>query len=211
MCGLRDILARAVMVSIAGTVCATEVNAQTRSSSSATSSTSTSSTSTSSSTYTPFIMPFPFMMNSGNSSGLSPNDAAALGTSGTSGTQSGNIFNNPWASPFLFSGMTAMQQGGTGTTTGGGMGGMVTGQLGLMMMANQQMGGIGSGQLSGVRPGAGGLSRSRTGKPVDPKTRRNVSQPAGLAAHYFSRTTITNPKSQVYYNRPSSHYPQATH
>jgi len=152
------------------------------------------------------MMPFPFMMNSGNASGLSPTDAAALGTTGT---QTGNMFNNPWAAPFLYSGMMSMQQGATGSTNGGGLGGLATNQLGLMMLANQsQMGGIGSGQLSGVRPGPGGQSRSRTGKPVDAKMRRNVSQPAGLAAHYFNRTTISNPKPHVYYNRPSGYYPQ---
>jgi hypothetical protein len=123
------------------------------------------------------------------------------------------MFNNPWAAPFLGSAVMSMQQGATGSTNGGGgLGGLATNQLGLMMLANQsQMGGIGSGQLSGVHPGPGNLSRSTTGKPVDPKTPRNVSQPAGLAARYFNRTTITNPKPQVFYNRPSSYYPQTTH
>jgi len=205
MSGLRDSLAWAVMVSIAGMLSCTEVNAQSSLYSRSSSSTA-SSTSTSASTYTPQILPFPFPMYSGSASGLSPTDAAALGTSGN---QTGNMFNNPMAAPFLYSSMFPMQQNMTGSTNGGGLGGMATNQLGLMMLANQsQMGGIGSGQLSGVRPGPGGQSRSRTGKPVDPKTRRNVSQPAGLAAHYFNRTTISNPKPHVYYSRPSSYYPQ---
>jgi hypothetical protein len=186
-----------------GMLICTEVHAQTRSSSS-----TTSSTSNPTSTSSPLIMPFPFMMNPGSPSGLSPTDAAALGTTGNS---SGSVFNNPWAAPFLYSGMTAMQ-GTTGTTGGGGMGGLATNQMGLMMyMANQQMGGIGSGQLSGTRPGPGGQSRSGAKKAEDPKARRNVSLPAGLAARYFNRTTITNPKPQVFYNRPSGYYPQAVH
>jgi hypothetical protein len=216
MSDLHDSLAWAVTVSILGMLSCAEVNAQSslysRSSSSTTSSTSTS---TSTSSYSPQITPFPFMMYSGNTSGLSPTDAAAIGTSGN---QSGNMFNNPWASPFVYSGMLSMQpsttssqQGTTGTIYGGGLGGLATNQLGLMMMANQQMGGIGSGQLSGVRPGPNVQSRSRTGKPGDPQVRRSVSQPAGLAARYFSRTTISNPKPQVYYNRPSSYYPQVGH
>jgi hypothetical protein len=216
MSGLRESLAWAVMVSIAGMLSCGEADAQSSSSSRSSASTVSSSstatataTSASSSAYAPLMMPFPFMMNSGNASGLSPTDAAALGPTGN---QAGAMFNNPWAAPFLASGMMSMQQGATASTNGGGLGGLATNQFGLMMLANQsQMGGIGSGQLSGVHPGPGNLSRSRTGKPVDPKTTRNASQPAGLAARFFNRTTITNTKPQVLYNRPSSYYPQTGH
>ena len=192
MSGSRVRLARAVVASVIGILSCTGVNAQ---------------TSPASSAYSPQILPFPFPMYMGNASGLSPTDAAALGTSGN---QSGNIFNNPMAAPFIYSSMFPMQSG-TGMTSGGGLSGMATNQLGLMMMANQQMGGIGSGQLSGVRPGPKGQSHSKTGKPEDSQTHRTVSQPAGLAARYFNRTTIVSNKPRVFYNRPSSHYPQAPH
>ena len=77
----------------------------------------------------------------------SATDAAALGMTPPAGRDDGdgrvnNMFMNPMASPFLYGSMFPMTPQ----------------QQGMMMLAGQaQMLGIGSGQLSGVRPGGHGV------------------------------------------------------
>jgi hypothetical protein len=196
MRGIQDNLGRAILAAIAVMLFDVEVHAQ------------NSTTAGASAASAPAVLPIPFPVYAGNTAGLSPTDAAALGSSGGgSGAQMSNMFNNPMAAPFIYGSMFPMQSG-TSSTNGGGLGGMATNQLGLMMMMNQQNGGIGSGQLSGVRPGQKGLSGPRNTKSAGAQAPRSMSQPAGLAAHYFSRTTISTPRPRVFYNRPSSHYPQ---
>ena len=101
------------------------------------------------------FLPMPGMFGSPTPSAT---DAAALGMTGgprggmmgMGGTTMGNPFMNPMASPFLYGSMFPMTQQ----------------QAGVMMLAGQaQMLGIGSGQLSGVRPGgiaAGGVRGRQT-------------------------------------------------
>jgi hypothetical protein len=141
-----------------------------------------------------------------------------------SGSSSQSIFNNPLAAPLIYNSMlqASMPYGGTTTTTtttgtsstgtstttttartGMGMGMGPTMQLGmLMMLANQQNGGVGTGQMSGTRP----TPRQSSASATDPKQRAS-NRPGGLAARYFNRTTprTTYPKS--YFNRKPRYFP----
>jgi hypothetical protein len=134
-------------------------------------------------------------------------DAAALGMGGGSGggmmgmggNTMGNPFMNPMAAPFLYGSMAA----GTSQQTGG----ITPQQTGMLMLAAQaQMLGLGSGQASGVRPGAGGV-RARQMQNVA-GARGTTRQPGGLAARYFNRTSKRPRIPQGFYNRPNQHYPQ---
>ncbi len=53
-----------------------------------------------------------------------------------------------------------------------------------------QMMGIGSGQLSGVRPGAGQATGSEAQKAACEAARQRVNSRRGLAARYFNRTIV---------------------
>jgi hypothetical protein len=110
---------------------------------------------------------------------------------GMSGTPNGGVLVNPMA----------------GSTLSGGMSPASARQMGLMTLAAQaQMTGIGSGQLSGVRPGAS--SGGRTRQQAIPKARGSASTPGGLAARYFNRTTGVGRQRQSYYNRQNPYFPQ---
>ena len=78
-----------------------------------------------------------------------------------------------------------------------------------------QMGmlGIGSGQMSGVRPGAG-PARGRTKQQLPRSRGARRRTPGGLAARYFNRTISVNRPVNVsripqsYYTRQNRYYPQ---
>jgi hypothetical protein len=141
-------------------------------------------------------LPMMYAMNP--TASLSPTDAAALGAQGQ-GTGSfgangmNSMFRNPMASPLLYSGLYPM--GGN--------------QAAALMLANQagMLGGIGSGQLSGVRP-VNAQSRGRSGQQSAAKPRGTASQPGGLATRYFNRTATINRYPQSYYKRANRYYPQ---
>jgi hypothetical protein len=141
-------------------------------------------------------LPMMYAMNP--TASLSPTDAAALGTQGQGIGSFGangmnNIFRTPAASPLLYGGLYPM--GGN--------------QAGALMLANQagMLTGIGSGQLSGVRPG-NAQSRARAGQQTAAKSRGTTSQPGGLATRYFNRTATVNRYPQSYYKRDNRYYPQ---
>jgi hypothetical protein len=111
--------------------------------------------------------------------------------------QSGNMFMNPMASPMLYGGMF------------GNMLPMTQQQQGMMFLAGQsQMFGIGSGQLSGARPGPGSprASRGRTAQQARP--RGSLGVPGGAAGRYFHRTTQMARIPQGFYNRQNRYYSQ---
>jgi len=117
-----------------------------------------------------------------------------MGTGTGMGGQSNNVFANPMAAPMFYGSMYSMTPQ----------------QQGLMMLAGQtQMMGIGSGQLSGVRPGPGGPSRGRTA-PLANAKRGSASVPGGLAARYFHRTAPVTRYPQSYYVRQNRYFPQVT-
>ena len=76
----------------------------------------------------------------------------------------------------------------TSSTAAGraGMMGMSTGQLGLLMLATQNNGGVGSGQMSGAQC----RHAERVDRPRRPRPRNaaRAARPGGLAARYFNRT-----------------------
>jgi hypothetical protein len=99
---------------------------------------------------------------------------------------------NPMASPLFYGSMFPMTQQ----------------QAGVLMLAGQaQMLGLGSGQLSGVRPGAVGAARGRQTQP-SARNRGSAGQPGGLAARYFNRTIQKVRVPQGFYNRQNRYYPQ---
>jgi hypothetical protein len=84
-----------------------------------------------------------------------------------------------------------------GTTTNNGMG-MTNQQMGLMMLTTPgRMGGLGSGQLSGVHPNPNapkstqGRMQALASAERDPSAVRRATQPAGSASRYFSRQSAT--------------------
>jgi hypothetical protein len=149
--------------------------------------------------------------------------AGVDGVSGSSGTSSGaNLFSNPYAAPFLYSSMlpgwqpqaptgssTSQAQSATAAPTG--TLGAFPAQMGLMMLATQRPLGIGSGRLSGARPGSGDDPRQSGGRSTARtsagRTRGSVAHPGGLAARYFNRTGARSPYPQSYYNRQSRYFP----
>lgn len=145
------------------------------------------------------LMPMLYATNP--TASLSPTDAAALGmsTQNNRGMGLNGLFLNPIAAQSLF---------GNGSSSS-------SNQIAAMMLANQ-MGatGIGSGQLSGVRPGVA-QSKGQT-KQQATKPRATMATPGGLAARYFNRTTAVNRPANVsrvpqsYYTRQNRYYPQIT-
>jgi hypothetical protein len=144
------------------------------------------------------LMPMMSAMNP--SASPSPTDAAALGmqspSTGLGMNPMNGVFMNPMAAPYLLGYP------------------MSTNQIGAMMMMNQ-MGattGLGSGQLSGVRPGVN-QGRSRVKQPPA-KTKGTTTTPGGLASRYFNRTVSVNRPANVnripqnYYTRQNRYYPQ---
>jgi hypothetical protein len=141
------------------------------------------------------IIPFAYAMNP--SATLSPTDAAALGMqqppSTGMGAQVNNLLANPMAAPMIYGGINAASPN----------------QVGMMMFANQAaMGGIGSGQLSGGRPGGGGRGRGQTVQPTVARTVGTSNQPGGLASRYFHRITTNARYPQSFYNQQSRYFPQ---
>jgi len=144
------------------------------------------------------FMPMPYGMF--GSATPSATDAAALGMTRPSGGLMGmggspsTAFTNPMTAPLIYGSMYPMTPQ----------------QSGMLMLAGQsQMLGIGSGQLSGVRPGPGtsGGSGGRPGKQALAKPRGSAGVPGGLAARYFNRTTQTARMPQGYYNRQNRYFP----
>jgi hypothetical protein len=106
--------------------------------------------------------------------------------------QSSNIFGNPMGATLITGSMYPTTQR----------------QLGMMTLAGQsQMMGIGSGQLSGVRPGP---SRTKPTRKTAAKPPGNANEPAGLAARYFNRFTSVPAQPQSYYNRQNHYFPQGS-
>jgi hypothetical protein len=137
-------------------------------------------------------------------------------------TSQTNMFNNPYAAPFLYSSMVPGYQGQTQAGSSSLQGqaqtglstspmGMMAGQMGLMMMATQRPLGTGAGPLNGAQTSPSGDSRQAraktTGGPMSGRSRLSVARPGGLAAHYFNRTTPHSPYPQSYFNRQNRYYP----
>jgi hypothetical protein len=142
----------------------------------------------------PFAAPFIYssMMQAAQPLGMygasMSNSTAATATSSTTSSSTGTS-------------STATSNTGAGRY---GMMGMSTGQLGLLMLATQNNGGVGSGQMSGARPGPQNAATART---AATSKRRSAAKPGGLAARYFNRTGPHTPYPQSYFNRQSRYFP----
>ena len=120
----------------------------------------------------------------------------------------GNPYSNPYLNPFLNPAMSQVTQAGPANAA-------------LYFMAAQQAsGGIGSGQLSGVRPGpmtpgrgAGAAARTRAGSNAQASASpiRTSDVPGAGAASYFGRSQKAASGTGPYYNRPSSYYSKNIH
>jgi hypothetical protein len=149
-------------------------------------------------------------------------NASAAGSS----TQ-GSIFNNPLAAPLIYNSMlqASMPYGSMGTSSsttsssstsstaassansayrGMGLMGPTT-QLGmLMLLSNQQNGGLGSGQLSGM---GGSSQQTRMAQAASDPRRRGANRPGGLAARYFNHVSPHSAYPKTYFNRKPRYYP----
>ena len=147
------------------------------------------------------------------SNGSSDSGPAAGGMSAQA-----NVFSNPYAAAFLYSSMLPPSQVQTpegsspatpGASPAAGMG-LSPAQMGLMMLSTQRPMGIGSGQLSGTRPGPGGdrhPSRSPTTTQQARGRSRTAGLPGGVAASYFNRTSPRSSYPRSYFNRPNPYFP----
>ncbi len=159
---------------------------------------------------------------------FSPLQAMGAGSSGMGGMGGqSNMFNNPWASPMLYGSMMGMSpnlSGSSTSTTGSSISttgsststtasslnpmGLSSNQMGMMMlMSSPQTMGMGSGQFGG-RPGAGG-AQGTISQLTGARMRGSASQPGGLAASYFNRTTKISRSPQSYFNRQTRYFPES--
>jgi hypothetical protein len=148
---------------------------------------------------------------------FSPVQAMGANSSGLGGVGGqSNIFNNPYAAPMLYGGMYGMsanQSSSSAASTQDGLSvspmGLSSNQMGMMMLASTpQRTGIGSGQLSGVRPGAGAANGVAAQKNAA-KGRGSAPQTGGLAARYFNRTVNISRSPQSYFNRQTRYFPES--
>ncbi len=139
-------------------------------------------------------------------------------TSATGSSSQGGLMSSPFAAPFMYSSMLQATQPlsmssssttgtTTGTTTGAGRGlGMNTANLGLLMLMTQQNpGGVGSGQYNGLG-GSSSVQATAARTPATAK-RRTAARPGGLAARYFNRVNPHTTYPQTYFNRQSRYFP----
>jgi hypothetical protein len=150
-----------------------------------------------------------------------PGGSSDPATAGTGTGAQANIFSNPYAAPLLYNSMlspsptptpTPNQAGSSAASSALPPGQVVIspGEMGLLMLATQRPLGIGSGQLSGARPGQSGDARRSRGKTTvrEPGGRsRGPAQPGGLAARYFNRVAPHSPYPQNYFNRQNRYFP----
>jgi hypothetical protein len=147
------------------------------------------------------------------STGATSDPTASAGGTSTQG----GIFNNPLAAPILYNSMlgASMPQGQSNASSGATNNGAINNgainpgltQLGMMMMlANQQNGGIGPGRLSGTR-GAPRQRDSAGTQPAGNAKLRSSDRPGGLASRYFNRTGGHSAYPRSFFNRRPSYFP----
>ncbi len=109
----------------------------------------------------------------------------------------GNMFANSYANPFLNPYAAALSQQP-----------MDTGTMALYFLAARQAGGgIGTGKLSGTRPGPAAAGREIASTDAPRPSGPNV--PGALASRYFNRTTPVYQGTKRYYNRQPRSFPSA--
>jgi hypothetical protein len=155
-------------------------------------------------------------------SGLAASSLPAVPTTATDPTGMaggaagpGGLFNNPLAAPLLYNSMIASQYTQSQATSAASASAasntatanMAANQLGMMMLlANSQNGGFGSGRMTGTRsdprqPTSLGSPSASTSKP------QGANQPGGKAARYFNRTSVRPSYPRNYFNRRPTYFP----
>ncbi|HMB04676.1 MAG TPA: hypothetical protein VKP69_13160 [Isosphaeraceae bacterium] len=112
-----------------------------------------------------------------------------------------NPYTNPYANPFLNPYLAPFTQAGPRDAA-------------LYFIAAQQAaGGIGSGQLSGVRPGPASAraSAAATHQQAGPGSVRTSDIPGAGAAHFFGRSYRPGAGADRYYNRQGHYYSSRGH
>jgi hypothetical protein len=117
----------------------------------------------------------------------------------------GGVFGNPLTAPFLYNSVLQASQPQSQANALYGPTGLGTTQLGLMLLASQQAGGLGSGRISGTRTDQrpGGVAAN---SPEGLK-RRSLARPGGLASRYFNRVGAHTPYPKNYFNRQPRYFP----
>jgi hypothetical protein len=133
-------------------------------------------------------------------------------TASAGSASAGGIFSSPMAAPMLYSSMLGssfpQNQAGAAAGTGLTSPNLNAAQYGmLLMMANQQNGGIGSGRISGIRGNGTQQTASAGAKPAANTKARTSNRPGGLAARYFNRTNVHSSNPKNYFNRRPSYFP----
>ncbi len=126
------------------------------------------------------------------------------------------IFSNPITGPMLYNSMmggsflqgpAASSSGSASSASSAAAANLGATQLGMMlMMGNQQSGGIGTGRISGTR----GYSRQRTSASTSAGSNsrsRNTDRPGGLASRFFNRSAGHPAYPQGYFNRRPNYFP----
>ncbi len=109
---------------------------------------------------------------------------------------SANPYLNPYLNPFLNPMMTQSAQPMRPTDA-----------LLYMYAAQQASGGIGSGRISGVRPGGARAGQPTATPAYEPDETQRVSDiPGAGAAGYFNRGQSHPQRTGRYYNRPGRYY-----
>lgn len=129
----------------------------------------------------------------------------------------GGLFNNPLAAPLLYNSMIASQYPQSQATSAASAAAvsnaatanMAATQLGMMMLlANSQNGGFGSGRMSGTRSDPRQpTSLGAPSAPTSTSKPRGANQPGGKAARYFSRTSVRTSYPRNYFNRRPTYFP----
>jgi hypothetical protein len=126
-----------------------------------------------------------------------PPPSATGGGSGTGFSgMSANPYLNPYLNPFLNPMMTQSAQPMKPTDA-----------LLYMYAAQQAGGGIGSGRISGVRPGGARAGQPTATPAYEPdETQRVTDVPGGGAAGFFNRGQAHPQRTGRFYNRPGQYY-----
>lgn len=162
------------------------------------------------------VLPSPVPLFSPSVPSVTSDPTATVTGSGSTAT---GMMSSPFAAPFLYSSMmqaTMPYSASTSSTSSSasstatrsmGMGMMNPAQLGLLMMATQNTGGVGSGQMSRTAPRSPSSSLATNAQTAAKARHQIANRPGGLAARYYNRAGTRTGYPQSYFNRQSRYFP----
>jgi hypothetical protein len=139
------------------------------------------------------------------SSAMAPATTVVPSATASGSSTQGGVFGSPLAAPLLYNSMLQASQPQSQANGFYGPTGLGTTQLGLMLLANQRAGGLGSGRISGTRTDP--RPREATSTSADDSKRRTPARPGGLASRYFNRVGPHSPYPKNYFNRRTRFFP----